>query len=114
MELAELDGEDLKAALNEALDLVGHMEQAYGEANPQTRRQWNQALFMRFDVDTEDIIEAPLREEFARLLDPELPTRLQAEQATDGQVGQAVALSGAGSKENLLAEGEGFEPSSEA
>jgi hypothetical protein len=36
--------------LNQALDLAANCEQAYANADPHIRRQWNQALFERFEV----------------------------------------------------------------
>jgi hypothetical protein len=113
LELAMHDGVELKKAIDEALDLAADCERLYAVADPQTRRQFNQALFNCFKVAPDGIEEAPLREEFAELLDPKLPTRLKAARSRNGRrvlSGSAVSL-GRGSNNDPLAEREGFEPS---
>jgi site-specific DNA recombinase len=107
LRLAQIDREDLETALGKALDLAARMEEAYGAADAQTRRQWNQALFERFEVHADEITDAPMRDEFAVLLDRGVPARLDADRTASG----TPALFGQGSKESLLAEREGFEPS---
>ena len=104
--VAEQDGLALSRVLNEALDLAQNCERAYTLASETTRRQLNQALFEHFEIGDDGLPEAPLREEFRSLTARDTPRRLRAEPRT-------VASSGLGSNKTLLAEGEGFEPSSE-
>ncbi len=113
LDLAAQDTEKLREALDEALDLAAGCDRAYALADPQTRRQWNQALFDYFKAEPDDIEEAPLTEEFAMLLDRDLPKRLDAAILANGRRERSTqsVSSGWGSNNDPLAEREGFEPS---
>ena len=105
--IAEQDGNALSKVLNEALDIAQHCERAYALSNETARRQFNQALFEHFEVGDDDEEHAPLREEYRSLTDRDTPRWLRDE-------AREITSSGLGSNKTLLAEGEGFEPSSEA
>jgi hypothetical protein len=111
LSLATADTKKLRHALDEALDLAADCERAYPAADGQTRRQFNQALFDCFKIDAHDIDDAPLTEEFALLLDPNLPRELASNQSRS-EAARRPLSSARGSNKTLLAEREGFEPSS--
>ena len=103
-----------------ALDLLQNCAEAYAAAPSHLQRQWNQALFERFDVDDDQIAEAPLREPFATFATPSgaEPVRRtppkSARSRTRRQRGsanrQGHAFSGPGSNKEVLVGATGFEP----
>jgi hypothetical protein len=73
-ELAELRAvtSDVEGTLSGALDLVRDCAAAYQQADPNLRRQWNQAFFARLDVDVDRVAKAELTPPLKALLGREV------------------------------------------
>ena len=55
-----------------AIGLIDQLETGYQQAGPSTRRQINQAVFKRLEVDSQGSIEAVLQEPIAQLVSKDL------------------------------------------
>ncbi|MGQ0431571.1 MAG: hypothetical protein ACT452_04085 [Microthrixaceae bacterium] len=93
----ELHWETIERNLDLALSLVRDCQSLYRAANPETRRQLNQALFEALSVDVDGVKYRRLAQPFAQLLDDDLFARLEREMKNPTSV-----ASGQGSKEVLL------------
>ena len=97
---------EVQEVLDQALDLVEHCGNAYRQAGPQTRRQWNQAFFTKLLVHDDEIRDDERAAPFDDLLDPKFPARVER--------GRAAPSKGhfdrPGSNKRLLVGTTGFEP----
>jgi site-specific DNA recombinase len=80
-------------------DQLGHCHRAYLDADPQTRRLFNQALFERLYLD-EDGIRVRLAEPFKTLLGPEAMTVA----GRRGDTGRQTSSSGQGAERAVIYE----------
>jgi hypothetical protein len=100
---ADQDSDTLEQVLHEILDLATDLEDSYRITDTTTRRLLNQGFFDEFQVDAKEV-EPVLDSGFKEVTAHDTPRRLRAEAR------RRVSF-GPGSKETLLAEREGFEPS---
>lgn len=109
---------DIEAGLNKALDLIPKCGQAYRQARPDLRRDWNQALFLRIEVDIDRLTEVELAPPFDSLLDQDLVTyyRQSAQAIPVGRtaIKKTGAALGVGLNKGLLVEMWGVEPQASA
>ncbi len=67
IENLSIEHEDVLVALDQALELTDDIQRAYMQAGPQERRLFNQGLFERLEIDTEEVATEKLAEPFAQL-----------------------------------------------
>ena len=102
----------IQANLEAALNLAENCYEAYRRASPSQRRDLNQALFERIEVDEEQQLDGNLSEPFRTLLDPatiRIVTGTE-EDPDEKKNPDRAHLPGQGSKERLLVDPRGFEP----
>ena len=63
--------------LEKAQQLLADLPKSYETADPETRRRFNQAIFKKIALGPEGVEDAELADEFAGVLDPKLPARLE-------------------------------------
>jgi site-specific DNA recombinase len=100
------------ANLEAALNLAENCYEAYRRASPRQRRDLNQALFERIEVDEDQQLDGHLSEPFRTLLDP---ATIRVVTGTEDDPDESknpdrAHLPGQGSKEQLLVDPRGFEP----
>lgn len=113
LERAVVDIERADETLKQALAFAANCDVAYLDAPPQVRRQMNQALFKAIWVNEEGISRCELAEPFASLVsygNPGLTGALEAETLRRLNDEETPTYERRGSKETLLVEVMGFEP----
>jgi len=95
---------DIETTLTQALDLVRDCQAAYRQADPELRREWNQALFARLQIDTDRVTAAELTPPFAALLAEDLTRHIEATNTNE------PLLAGVGLNKTLWVELRGIEP----
>ncbi len=106
--LATEDLIDGETVLHMALDLLEPCAAAYEQSAEINRRIWNQTFFRRLNVRVDGIDSDERAEPVGEMTHPGFADRLAGKRTRE-----ARAFSGRGSKKELLAEREGFEPSRE-
>lgn len=102
---ADADRAEILKNLDLALDLLKDPQEAYRRSEGTGRRMWNQAVFERLLVDTNDRARADLSEVFGHLLAEETIEAVDHALQNHGQVSPDR-----GSKEHCLVGPAGFEP----
>lgn len=87
-----------------ALDPLESFQESYSAADHDLKRQWNQALFTRFDVVDDEIAEPEFAEPFKTL------ATLQSTPSSRKSRNGGPSFSGHGSDKKLLVGETGFEP----
>ncbi len=72
LEQKRVERESLIAALDRCLALVTNCGLTYTQAGPDERRQLNQAMYRRFEINEDGVVRAELSETYAMLLRPDL------------------------------------------
>ena len=116
-QLAKLSGDfdEIERNTDRALDLAADCYSAYRDADPPTRRLFNQAFFQKIFICDDGTVTHELADPFKILLDPALPDRLvalgnQRRRAISEETGHLAHSQAAGSNIDILVGDTGFEP----